>query len=100
MKHVVNIALALVILLAIACLSACKTVPLVTPVNVAIPVECKEPEPDRPVMPTDALKTRGCPSGGCVDELLQSSLAENQRREGYEVQLVTALRNCKRPITP
>ena len=62
-------------------------------VNVAVPVECKEPIPARPVMPTEALRP-----GATVDQYAQASMAEIERREGYEGQLVAALANCTRPI--
>lgn len=64
-------------------------------VNVAVPVECKEPIPERPVMPTEALRP-----GATVDQFAQASMAEIERREGYEVQLVAALAICTRPIAP
>lgn len=62
-------------------------------VNVAVPVACQEPTPDRPVMPTEALRP-----GATVDQFTQAAMAEIERREGYEVQLVAALANCTRPI--
>lgn len=62
-------------------------------VNVAVPVECKEPIPARPVMPTEALRP-----GATVDQFAQASMAEIERREGYEVQLVAALGICKNPV--
>lgn len=84
----------------IAVLCACGAVPQVTlqPVSVAVPVPCQETEPERPNMPAEALKARGCPSGHCVDELLQASTAENLRREAYEVKLRTALQACIAPV--
>lgn len=62
-------------------------------VKVAAPVVCQEPEPVRPQMPTDAL-----PADASVDAYVQAAAAEILRREGYEVQLQTALRNCKRSL--
>lgn len=64
-------------------------------VNVAVPVECKELIPDRPVMPTEALRP-----GANVDQFAQAATAEIERREGYEVQLVSALEACRAPIAP
>ncbi|OGA97139.1 MAG: hypothetical protein A3E79_00165 [Burkholderiales bacterium RIFCSPHIGHO2_12_FULL_61_11] len=90
----------LLILILIGMLSACGMVSQVPVGKVAVAVPCKEQEPERPNMPTEALKARGCPSGECVDELLQASIAENLRREGFEGRLVTALRACIAPITP
>ena len=98
--HVVNIAMAILILVLIGLLSACKTAPQVPTGKVVVPVPCREQEPERPNMPTEALKARGCPSGECVDELLRASLSEIERRDGYELKLVTALRTCIAPITP
>ena len=62
-------------------------------VNVAIPVPCQEPEPQRPSMPTEHLA-----GDAGVDAYVQAAAAEIERREGYEGLLVTALRNCKQPL--
>lgn len=62
-------------------------------VNVAVPVECKEPMPARPVMPTEALHP-----GTDVDQFAQAAMAEIERREGYEGLLRTALAVCTAPI--
>ena len=62
-------------------------------VKVAVSVPCDEPEPERPNMPTEHL-----PVGTDVDMYVQASGAEIERREGYEIQLRTALANCKRPL--
>lgn len=62
-------------------------------VKVAVPVACQEPEPSRPVMPTEHLA-----ADVDVDAYVQAAAAEIERREGYETQFVTALRNCKRPL--
>lgn len=62
-------------------------------IKVPVPVECREPTPERPSMPTEALAEDADPF-----ELLRASLAEIDRREGYEVKLVAALENCRRPI--
>ncbi|MCT6720024.1 hypothetical protein [Acidovorax sp. K2F] len=58
-------------------------------VNMAVPVECKEPIPNRPMMPTEALRP-----GVTVDQFTQAAQAEIERREGYEVQLRAALAIC------
>lgn len=80
-----------------ACLSGCETAPRVEiqRVNVAVPVECNEPIPDRPVMPTEALRP-----GATVDQFAQAAMAEIERRDGYEGQLAAALAICTRPIKP
>lgn len=62
-------------------------------VNVAIPVPCQEPEPQRPSMPTEHLA-----GDAGVDAYVQAAAAEIDRREGYEIQLVAALHNCKHPL--
>jgi hypothetical protein len=83
-------------LIAACALSACGTRGNhveIQRVNVAVPVECKEPIPARPVMPTEALR-----HGATVDQYAQASMAEIERREGYEVQLVAALVSCKNPV--
>ncbi len=62
-------------------------------VNVPVPVECREREPERPVMPTEALAP-----GVALFELVQSALAEIDRREAYEVRLRAALLICTAPV--
>lgn len=64
-------------------------------VNVPIPVECKEPVPARPAMPTEALRL-----GATVDDFARAAMAEIDRREGWEYELVTALRACTAPLLP
>lgn len=64
-------------------------------VNLAVPVACQEKEPERPVMPTEALRP-----GATVDQFTQAAQAEIERREGYEWQLVAALAICTRSIKP
>ena len=64
-------------------------------VNVPVPVECREREPERPVMPTEALAP-----GVALFELVQSALAEIDRREAYEVRLRAALQICIAPAKP
>ena len=63
-------------------------------VNVAVPVPCDEPVPERPAMPTEALAHR--PD---LDTFVATVAAEIDVREGYEGQLRTALGNCRAPIT-
>lgn len=62
-------------------------------VNVPIPVACEEPVPDRPAMPTEALRP-----GATVDDFTRAAVAEIERRKGYEGQLLTALETCRMPI--
>lgn len=62
-------------------------------VNMAVPVACSEPEPERPSMPTEHL------TGDVdLDTWAKSVIAEIERREGYEGRLLQALRNCKLPL--
>ena len=84
------------LLLCALVLMGCSTAPRieVQTVKVPVPVECREPTPARPSMPTEALSEDVDPF-----ELLRASLAEIDRREGYEVKLVAALENCKSPLT-
>jgi hypothetical protein len=63
-------------------------------VNVPIPVACREPAPERPAMPTEALRP-----GGTMDDFARAAMAEIERREGYEGQLLTALESCRKPVS-
>lgn len=82
------------VLLGALALAGCAAAPTVEvqKINIAIPVECREPTPARPVMPTEALAPGVAPF-----ELLRAALAEIDRREGYEVRLRAALDACTRP---
>lgn len=84
--------------LAVMCLAlaGCGAVPTrveIQRVNVAAPVECKEQVPERPMMPTEALRP-----GATVDQAVQAAFAEIERREGYELKMRTALVACTAPI--
>jgi len=81
-----------ILIAAVLVLSGCATAPRVEiqTVKVPVPVACREATPDRPSMPTEALAEDADPF-----DLLRASLAEIDRREGYEVKLVAALENCK-----
>lgn len=83
------------LLLCALALGGCASAPRVEirTIKVPVPVECREPTPERPSMPTEALAE----DAGSF-ELLRASLSEIDRREGYEVKLVTALENCKRRL--
>ncbi len=84
-----------ILLLATLALAGCGAVPRVDvqTVKVPVPVECREPVPDRPSMPTEALADDADPF-----ELLRAALAEIDRREGYEVRLLAALMICTQTI--
>lgn len=60
-------------------------------VKVAVPVPCDEPEPERPIMPTEHL-----PANSDVDSYVQAAAAEIERRKGYEAKLLSALNSCKK----
>ena len=77
-------------------LTGCGAVPTrveIQRVNVSVPVECKEQVPDRPAMPTEALRP-----GATVDQAVQAAFAEIERREGYELQMRAALVACTAPM--
>ena len=78
-------------------LAGCGSVPRVEiqEVKVPVPVECREPIPDRPAMPTEALADDADPF-----EMLRAALAEIDRRQGYEVRLLAALLICTASLTP
>lgn len=53
---------------------------------------CKEDEPERPVMPTEALSS----AMATPEDFAHAAIPEIDLREAYEIELRTALRNCKR----
>lgn len=61
-------------------------------VHVPVPVPCRESEPPRPAMPTEALD-----ADVTLDAFAAAAIAEIERREGYEVQLRAALAACTAP---
>ncbi len=83
------------VLILAALLAGCAGAPRVetVEVRVPVPVECREPVPARPAMPTEALRP-----GVTVDDFARAAMAELERREGYEGQLVAALEACRAPI--
>jgi len=76
-------------------LTGCGTTPVLTEIKVAVPVECREKVPDRPVMPTEQFTEK--PN---LFEFTKAAQAEIERREGYEGQLRTAVEACTAPIQP
>lgn len=88
-----NIGTVILLAAVLAMLFGCKAT--MSTVKVPVPVECKETEPVRPIMPTDRLLP-----GAPLDAVVQATTAEIERREGYEIKLVTALKACIAPIKP
>ena len=78
--------------MAVIALTGCAAQPLTT-IKVAVPIECRETEPQRPIMPTEAL-----PATAKLDAFVQAAQAEIERREGFEQRLVAALRACIAPV--
>jgi len=62
-------------------------------VSVPIPVACQEPIPSRPIMPTESLVPPVS-----LDAFAAAAMAEIERREGFEGELVAALEACRAPI--
>lgn len=90
----VSAALAAVLLSGVGCAQSPPRVEIQR-VNIAVPVVCNEPEPERPPMPTEHL------AGDVdLDTWAKSVIAEIERREGYEEQLRVGLANCKKPLSP
>jgi hypothetical protein len=92
MKPFVRFANVLVLAAAVVVLSGCFEATLQT-VKVAVPVECKEDVPDRPVMPTEQFTDKPT-----LDQFVQAAQVEILRREGYEKRLDAALRACTAPV--
>jgi hypothetical protein len=85
----------LALLLLGAVLTGCGGTMPVVPGRTAIPVECKEPIPQEPAMPTANLTETSS-----LDASVQAMAAEIEIRKGYEGQLVTALQACTKPVKP
>ena len=64
-------------------------------VNVAVPVPCREPGPDRPAFPMDDLRP-----GASLNQFVSAALAERLVRDWYQLQLETALRARTEPAPP
>ena len=61
-------------------------------VSVAVPVPCREPVPAKPSFPMDGLRP-----GTSLNQFVSAALAERLVRDGYQLQLETALRACTAP---
>lgn len=79
----------------IGCATAPEPVIDVRTVNVAVPVPCREPVPEKPAFPMDGLRP-----GTSLNQFVSAALAERLVRGGYELQLETALRACTEPAPP
>ena len=76
----------------VGCATTPEPVIDVRTVNVAVPVPCREPVPDKPAFPMDDLRPRTS-----LNQFVSAALAERLVRSGYEIQLETALRACTSP---
>ena len=84
----------IIILIASAMLAGCAAPRVeLQRVSVPVPVQCQEPMPSRPVMPTEGLRPPVS-----LDAFAAAAMAEIERREGYEGELVAALEACRAPI--
>jgi hypothetical protein len=92
-RHALIVGVLVLTFAVLGALAGCGTT--MQTVKVPVPVECKEQVPDRPVMPTEQFKAKPT-----LDQYVQASQAEIQRREGYEKKLRTALEACTAPIEP
>lgn len=92
-RHLARVVAFLVLVVLLALLAGCGAPGQLQAVNVAIPVECREQEPGRPVMPTESLQVTDA-----LDVKAKAALAEIELREGYEGELLAALRGCTRAI--
>ena len=62
-------------------------------VSVPVPVACNETVPQKPVWPTEGLAPGAPPF-----ILLRAALAEIDRRDGWETELLAALMACTAPV--
>ena len=62
-------------------------------VSVPVPVACNETVPQKPEWPTQSLSPGAAPF-----VVMRAALAEIDRREGWETELVAALRACTAPV--
>jgi hypothetical protein len=90
---------AALLLLALA-LAGCDTIPKLVSARVLVPVECKEPVPDRPEMATEALPIPATAAEVNLDAVIQAQAAEIEDRESYEIKLRGALVRCTQPVKP
>ncbi len=79
-------------LIQVGCATAPEPAIDVRTVNVAVPVPCREPVPAKPSFPMDGLRP-----GTSLNQFVSAALAERLVRDGYQLQLETALRACTAP---
>lgn len=82
-----------IILIAVCALFTGCAARLPVTAGMPVPVECKEPVPERPIMPTETLLPGAAPF-----VVLRSALSEIDRRESYELRLRAALLACTAPL--
>ena len=83
---------AIALIAACAVLAGCGATRMLK-VSVPVPVACNETVPQKPEWPTQSLSPGAAPF-----VVMRAALAEIDRREGYELLLLTALESCVRPI--
>lgn len=88
-----NIGTIIVLAAVAAMLMGCSAT--MTQIKIPVPVECREAEPGRPIMPTEGLLP-----GVDIFKFTQAAIAEIERREAYEIKLRTALQACIAPLKP
>jgi hypothetical protein len=91
--RVIIVALLVALVLILAGCGA--TTPRLQAVHVPVPVQCQAAVPERPAMPTEALRP-----GVTLFEFVKAAQAEIERREGYEERLRAALGECVMPLAP
>lgn len=85
----------ILLILGVVFLPGCATGHNLQNIRVAIPVVCTAQEPERPIMQTERLKP-----DATDDAFTQAAIAEIESREGFEIKLLSALRECTAPLTP
>jgi hypothetical protein len=91
----VRLPVLLLSLTVLAMFAGCTTAPQLVETKVPVPVECRVAIPARPAMPTDNLVP-----ADPLDRKVKAMLAELEIREGYEIELLTGLTECTKPLDP
>lgn len=74
-------------------LAGCATAPTYRNVNVEVPVECQEKEPERPNLTTEQFTAKPT-----LDQWVQAAQVDLLRLTGYTGKLRAALQACTDPI--